>query len=77
MNLLKPKFRIIEYENLGETWYSVSEWRWWWPVWTSWTYRYHDFTVITKFDSQYAAKQAINYRLTKANSLCSKVVEEV
>ena len=77
MRLLAPKFRILEHQNLGETWYSVKEWKWYWPVWVSWTYNFHDFVAITQFDSAYSARQAINYRLTKATNLSSKIVEEL
>lgn len=73
----KRKYNIHRSTNLGEVWYQVSEWNWYWPFWTKWTHACFDCIYITLFQSLHEAREAIRYRQSKAKSITSTVVERL
>lgn len=77
---LSPHFRIHQCTNLGEQWYEVSEWNWYWPFWGRWTHcvsQENPERVVTKFYSAYQARQTIIYRNLDRNNLTETIIERL
>ena len=62
-NPLSKRFRIRRFNTLGETWYEVQEWKWYWPMWDTWTI----FNTYTKtvepirYKDLHIAREAVRF----------------
>jgi len=70
------RFRIYECSNLGEKWYEVTAWHWYWPFWTKVTHpEPGGSTAVTRFRSIYHARQTINFRQWGSNNYSERFIE--
>jgi len=60
----RENFRIIEHVEGDETWYTVKQWRPWFPVWLTWQHTYMQVPVTSAFATIEDAEREIQRRLT-------------
>lgn len=70
---LRRKHRIYKCQNLGEIWFEVEEWCWYWPKWERWSV---DQIRAVRFPSLYHARQAILFREDPKNNLAEELMED-
>lgn len=71
---LSKRFRIRRVDTLGETWYEVQEWKWYWPVWDSWTVMAAPGVCkVIKYNSLHIAREAIRFYKRKEEPVSSIV----
>lgn len=62
IGVFQTKFRIRRMQTIGETWYEVQEWKWYWPFWDTWTQLVGpDAVVNIKYDTLYLARESVEF----------------
>lgn len=77
-NPLSTRFRIRRFTTLGDTWFEVQQWKWYWPIWDTWTHcpTYQAEPVSIKYKSLYIAREAVCF-YQRATSPRNTVVDHL
>ena len=76
-SMLRKKYRIDQVETLGELWYEVLEWRWYFPFWTCWGIHEYRVRRPTRYKELYLAEQAIEARRKNAPHLSRRTIRRL